>query len=91
MKKQCFWCLQLEDKCNFEADGKACKAASPNDQANWDEFWQEVVKNLTNDPIEPITEDYQLGQSTAKLMVGSNFPKDVTVEEVAEFFGSHGI
>ena len=91
MKKQCFWCLQLEDKCNFEADGKACKAASPNDQANWDEFWEEVVKNLTNDPIEPITEDYQLGQSTAKLMVGSNFPKDVTVEEVAEFFGSHGI
>ena len=91
MKKQCFWCLQLEDKCNFEADGKACKAASPNDQANWDEFWEEVVKNLTNDPIEPMTEDYQLGQSTAKLMVGSNFPKDVTVEEVAEFFGSHGI
>ena len=91
MKKQCFWCLQLEDMCPFEADGKACKEAKTCEKEDWEKFWEELCKNLTDSPIEEISEESQLARSVAKHMVGSNFPKDVTEMEVQEMFGQEGI
>ena len=91
MKKQCFWCLQLEDVCPYDADGKACKEAGTCEKEDWENFWNEMCRDLRENPMTGIAEQSQFERSVAKHMVASNFPKDVTAMDVVEMFGLGGI